>query len=115
LKVNPATIYRYAWKTLEESPNQAVAKFLLEQFTERVVAAGYHFGTIQAVPRTEGDYTYLQRQVSEGGTRYIQDRHQHGYIPTSGEVVLFRLEGVRLTTTVVAVRFIPAHSDRWPR
>ena len=68
---------------------------------------GYKVGTIHRVPFGSG----WQLAVDVGRMRYVQQRSGHRYHPTAGDQVMFSRSGNRLTSSVVAVNFVPVMKD----
>lgn len=115
-QIDAAFLYRNVFPLLVQAKGKGgmeriTADHLETSFGERCGDAGYLFGNIE-----EGTYTDRrtgrekhQFQVRVGSVIYVQDRHQHRYIPQVGDRVLFRpSKDSWLTPNVCAVMFYPA-------
>lgn len=97
-----AAVYK-AWRQMQLEEDDVES-----ELRSRLDEEGYILSTI----RRGSHQGKVQWFVDVRGTRYVQDRYEHRYFPTEGDLVLFKpTSGHRLTPTVMAVTFIPVMKD----
>ncbi len=111
--INPTTLYRCTWKQRLQPKIGRTAEWLNGVLRDDLNFAGCFIGIIgEGQYRDRQGSVRRQWQVRDHGLTYVQDRHQHRYLPKRGDIVLYRPKaGKRLTPGVVAVMFIPATTE----
>jgi len=99
---SPATLYR-TWRQLKlEEPDVEIT------LRRNLEAANYAIGTVRRGQNPKGGTQWM---VEIGRFRFVEERNQHRYFPTDGDLVVFSTNGRHLTPTVIVTTFTPVMKE----